>query len=321
MTRPAARPLADSDDPPSLTPAHEGSNPWKSATCAEAWPATSSCPVTRPGTPRDRRGTSPSTSGPSPSCTPSRRTTSRRPSRFAAEHGLRIAFNAGGHNAGPIDWTEPTLLLKTERMTRDRGRRRSRGAPGSRPACCRKPLADAAGEHGLAYLAGHVAERRRARLRARGRAQLADPDARARLQQHRRGRGRHGRRPPVHADRDTEPELFWAIRGGGGNVAAVTAIELELYPIPEIYAGAPVLADRARDRGPQRVADVDRDRARGVRIPRADAAAARRAVPPRAPARPRRSCWSRSRSPGPPPTATRSSSRCGTSVRSSTRSG
>ena len=24
--------------------------------------------------------------------------------RFATDRGLRIAFNAGGHNAGPIDW-------------------------------------------------------------------------------------------------------------------------------------------------------------------------------------------------------------------------
>ena len=36
---------------------------------------------------------------------------------FAAENGLRIAFNAGGHNAGPIDWSRDALLLKTERMT------------------------------------------------------------------------------------------------------------------------------------------------------------------------------------------------------------
>ena len=42
----------------------------------------------------------------------------------------------------------------------------------------------------------------------------------------------------IRTDRDTEPELFWALRGGGGNVAAVTAIELELVPVPEIYAGA-----------------------------------------------------------------------------------
>jgi FAD/FMN-containing dehydrogenase len=35
---------------------------------------------------------------------------------IASVSGLRIAFNAGGHNSGPIDWTEDTLLLKTERM-------------------------------------------------------------------------------------------------------------------------------------------------------------------------------------------------------------
>ena len=44
--------------------------------------------------------------------------------RFAAEHGLRIAFNAGGHNAGPIDWSRDTLLLKTGADARDRDRRR-----------------------------------------------------------------------------------------------------------------------------------------------------------------------------------------------------
>src|SRR5262249_26525547 len=42
----------------------------------------------------------------------------------------------------------------------------------------------------------------------------------------------------LRADRDTEPDLFWAIRGGGGNVAAVTAIELRLLAVAEIYAGA-----------------------------------------------------------------------------------
>ena len=33
------------------------------------------------------------------------------------------------------------------------------------------------------------------------------------------------------------PELFWALRGGGGNLAAVTAIEIELLPVSEIYGG------------------------------------------------------------------------------------
>ena len=157
--------------------------------------------------------------------------------RFAAEHGLRIAFNAGGHNAGPIDWSRDTLLLKTERMDGieiDAAARRARVEAG----VLSKPLAVAAGDHGLAYLAGtspNVGVLGYAlggglswMIRTFGlacnsivSAEVVTADGRL-----------------VRADRETEPELFWALRGGGGNVGAVTAIELELFPIAEIYAGA-----------------------------------------------------------------------------------
>ena len=42
----------------------------------------------------------------------------------------------------------------------------------------------------------------------------------------------------VRADADHEPELFWALRGGGGNFGAVTALEFRLYPIERVYAGS-----------------------------------------------------------------------------------
>lgn len=41
----------------------------------------------------------------------------------------------------------------------------------------------------------------------------------------------------VRATDSEEPDLFWALRGGGGNFGIVTAVELELLPAPEIYAG------------------------------------------------------------------------------------
>ena len=42
----------------------------------------------------------------------------------------------------------------------------------------------------------------------------------------------------VRADAEHEPELFWALRGGGGNFGVVTAIEFDVYPVDELYAGA-----------------------------------------------------------------------------------
>ena len=42
----------------------------------------------------------------------------------------------------------------------------------------------------------------------------------------------------IRVDADNESDLFWALRGGGGSFGVVTALEFDLLPLPEIFAGA-----------------------------------------------------------------------------------
>ena len=41
----------------------------------------------------------------------------------------------------------------------------------------------------------------------------------------------------VEASQNSNPDLFWAIRGGGGNFGVVTAFEYRLHPVSEVLAG------------------------------------------------------------------------------------
>jgi hypothetical protein len=39
-------------------------------------------------------------------------------------------------------------------------------------------------------------------------------------------------------DASSDPQLFWALRGGGGGFGVVTAIEIDLFPVAEVVTGA-----------------------------------------------------------------------------------
>ena len=41
----------------------------------------------------------------------------------------------------------------------------------------------------------------------------------------------------VEASQNSSPDLFWAIRGGGGNFGVVTALEYRLHPLTDVLAG------------------------------------------------------------------------------------
>ena len=155
---------------------------------------------------------------------------------FAREHGLRVAPQGTGHNAGPLGWLDETILVKTSRMRRveiDAESRRARVEAGVLWA----EVTAAAAEHGLVGLAGSSPDvgvvgyslgggvswlARKHGLSANSvlSVELVTSDGRI-----------------VRADADNEPDLFWALRGGGGNFGVVTSIDIRLYPIKEVYAG------------------------------------------------------------------------------------
>ena len=65
---------------------------------------------------------------------------------------------------------------------------------------------------------------------------------------------------PRTVNAGSDPELFWALRGGGGGYGIVTALHLELLPVAEAYAGSLLIpAELTRD-----ALHVYRDWAAGV---------------------------------------------------------
>jgi FAD/FMN-containing dehydrogenase len=155
---------------------------------------------------------------------------------FAREHAQRVAAQGTGHGSDPLGPLDDTILIKTERMRGieiDASARIARVQAG----VLWHELSEAAAQHGLAALQGSspdvgvVGYTLGGGLSFMGRKHgLAASSVHA--IELVTAEGTH-----IRADREHEPDLFWALRGGGGSFGVVTALELRLLPITEIHAG------------------------------------------------------------------------------------
>jgi FAD/FMN-containing dehydrogenase len=157
--------------------------------------------------------------------------------RLARGLEQRIAPQATGHNAEPLGSLEKTILLKTERMravTIDPAARSARVEAGVLAG----PLAETAARYGLAAVSGTSADVGFVGYTLGGgigvlsrRFGLASSHVRAVEVVTAGGE-------LVRADHEHQPDLFWALRGGGGSFGVVTAVVTELLPIADAYAGS-----------------------------------------------------------------------------------
>src|SRR3954452_10217977 len=156
--------------------------------------------------------------------------------RCARAAGLRVAAQSTGHNAGPLGDLRDTLLIKSaglQGVEVDPVRRRVRAGAG----VLWEAVVDASAPHGLYPLHGSsptvgivgyslgggmggLARSHGLQTNSVTAVELVTADGEL-----------------VRTDKDNDPELFWALRGGGGNFGIVTALEFKLYPLREIHAG------------------------------------------------------------------------------------
>jgi FAD/FMN-containing dehydrogenase len=167
---------------------------------------------------------------------------------FARDTGIAFSIKGGGHNIAGLALVEGGLLIDCSQMRGAFVDAEARIAH-AQPGCTLGDVDRETQVHGLAAVLGFVSPTGVAGLTLGGgfgytsrRFGYTSDNVRSMTLVTADGR-------LVRASEQEHPDLFWALRGGGGNFGVVTDIELELHPLgPEIYGGAMAWpAERAGD--------------------------------------------------------------------------
>ena len=156
---------------------------------------------------------------------------------FGRGNNLPIAIRGGGHNGPGLGSVDDGLVIDLSVMKGvrvDPGRtERCGSAPGARPATstrnARVRLGSAVRDR-LDHRHGGANALRGPRI-----SQRASMDST--VDYLHRGRRGARRRSLVTASATSKPDLFWALRGGGGNFGVVTSFLFQAHPANMVYGG------------------------------------------------------------------------------------
>jgi FAD/FMN-containing dehydrogenase len=161
--------------------------------------------------------------------------------KFGRERGLRIAVRSGGHNGAGLASVDDGLVIDLSSMNNiavDPSARMVRVQGGAKLG----EVDNATHEHGFAVPAGIIATTGVGGLTlgggvghlSRGGGLTIDNLVAATVVL--------ADGSIVQTDAERDPDLFWAIRGGGGNFGVVTSFSFRGHPVSTVQAG-PVLYD------------------------------------------------------------------------------
>ncbi|MBI5288033.1 MAG: FAD-binding oxidoreductase [Chloroflexi bacterium] len=160
--------------------------------------------------------------------------------RFARGAGLPLTVRSGGHSVPGLSVVDGAVVVDLSRMKRvviDVEQCTARVQAGATSG----DIAGPAGEHGLAITTGDTSSVGMGGLATGGGIGFMARKYGLTIDNLLSARVVTSEGDTVTANPTEHPDLFWAIRGGGGNFGIVTEFELRLAPVGQVLGGALVL--------------------------------------------------------------------------------